>query len=105
MPKVIHVQCPCCGEPFRVGRSMSQYLTRNLRCKALVNSTPNAVNTPPPVFTAGLHAPHPDTDSSVSETESEPWFEGYNSSPNASDNDEQESHDEARIRFSTKLST
>jgi hypothetical protein len=94
MPKVIHVQCPGCGEPFRVGRSMSQHLTRNLRCKALVNSTPNAVNTPPPVFTAGPHAPRPDTDSSVSEAESEPWFEGHDNSPNGSDNDGQETYDE-----------
>jgi hypothetical protein len=73
---------------------MSQHLTRNLCCKALVNSTPNVVNIPPPVFTAGPHAPHPGTDSSVSEAESEPWFDGYNSSPNASDNDEQEAQEE-----------
>jgi hypothetical protein len=94
MLKVIHVQCPGCGEPFWVGRSMSQHLTRNLQCKALVNSTPNVLNIPPHVCTAGPHAPHPDTDLSVSEPESEPWFNGYNSSPNASENDEQESHKE-----------
>jgi hypothetical protein len=83
-----------CGEPFQIGRSMSQHLTQNLWCKALLNSTPNVLDIPPPVCTAGLHAPHPDTDLFVSEPESEPWFDRYGSSPNASENDEQEFHKE-----------
>jgi hypothetical protein len=94
MPKVRHVQYPGCGKHFWVGRSMSQHLTCNLWCKTLLNSTHNELDNLPPVCTAGPRAPHPDTDLSVSESESEPWFDGYNSSQNASDNNEQVFHEE-----------
>ncbi len=89
MSKIRLVQCPGCDGAFGVGRSMSQHLIRNLRCKAFLNSPPNLLNNEGTVHTAGPHAPLPDTDLSVSGLYSQPGFDGNDSSLDSLDNDDQ----------------
>jgi hypothetical protein len=73
---------------------MTQNLNRNLGCNTFINLSPNLLTNHPHVCTAGPPAPIPDTELSVSGSESQLWSDGYNSSPKSSVNDEQVSDED-----------